>query len=407
MLLQKACKILGSLNKPLWVVACTTICLCWPTDIKSQGIQQHYFTPPTIFAPPSYGYNGQYNEATIWGRPQPGRCGPQGCPSQQGFQSPRPQRPAQPPRRAPDARQGGQRHPSEVRVRAVVKNVSQLGWGSFVTYKGKQYLISCAHVFKPGWTSYAIVNGKDIELTLLTAGRIADITVWSAPAQHPNPLSLAPQPAKIGTAVTVAGNSGTVLGYVGSDIEVRASVKEGDSGGPIFSSQGLVAILTEYAPTEGKCIGPNVLLISALLDSLAGPPQEEERPMVPVQPPEVVVEPFDDADIRARLTALEGNAKINKDEIELHGKRIAAIEGTARENTILIQRVTGVAESLQREVVQNSGAVDALSTKTRDLTIRVQRMEQTTTTLSNTLKGKMQFRLRIDQAGRVTGVEPR
>jgi len=210
--------------------------------------------------------------------------------------------------------------------------------------------------------------------------------------------------------VTVAGHTGTVLGYVGSDIEVRANVQQGDSGGPIFSSQGLVAILTEYAPGQGRCIGPNVLLVSTLLDGLAGPPQKDERPMVPVDPPKIVVKPFDDANIRARLDALESQiagVKINKDEIELHDGRISANEKRSRENTILIQRVVGAVESLQKEVVRNGKEVDTLSTKTRDLAVRMQSIEQTATTLSDTMKGKMQFRLRLDQDGRVTGVEPR
>ena len=302
-------------------------------------------------------------------------------------------------------------------MKAVNGRMSQHGWASFCTYKGKQYLISCVHVFKPGWKAYAIINGQDVELTLLVAGGLSDISIWVAPINHPSPLPLASSPATPGTAVTVAGNPGTVLGYVGSDIEVRANVREGDSGGPIFSSQGLVAVLTEYAPTEGKCIGPNVLLISALIDSLAGPPQENKRPMVPVvppvvpvEPPAVVVEPFDDADIRARLDVLESKiagVKVNKDEIELHDKRIEAVEAIARENTILIQRVVGAVESLQKEVAFDGKKVDSMSTKTRDLVVRMQRIEQTTTSLNNTLKGKMQFRLRLDQAGRVTGVEPR
>jgi hypothetical protein len=292
-----------------------------------------------------------------------------------------------------------------------------LGWASFIVYKDKQYLLSCTHVFRAGWKSYALINGQDVELTLLSAGGLADITIWAAPANHPSPLRLAPTSAPVGTAVTVAGNPGVVLGYVGSDIEVRANVKEGDSGGPMFSSQGLVAILTEYAPGEGTCIGPNVLLISALLDGLAGPPQAKERPMVPVvppvvvvEPPQVVVEPFDDTDIRARLDALESKitgVKINKDEIGLHGKRIASIEKVARENTILIQRVVGSVESLQKEVVRDGKSVDTLTTENRELKIRLQRLEQTSTVLSDTLKGKMQFRVRIDQSGRVIGVDPR
>lgn len=419
MLLQKACKLFGSLNKPLWVAICTTICLCSPTDIKSQVIQYSLQAPPPV----------QYNDSTLgilWGHRGQSRCGPQGCGTGQrgpqgcgtGQCGPRerqaPQRPVQPPQRVPDAQRGGQRHPAEVQVKAVNANMSQHGFASFCIYKGKQYLISCAHTFKPGWKSYVIINGKDVEMTLLTAGRIADITIWAAPLQHPNPIPLAPKPATPETAVTVAGFAGTVLGYVGSDIEVRANVREGDSGGPIISSQGLVAILTEYAPEEGKCIGPNVLLISALLDGLAGPPQDNERPMVPVVPPVVVVEspqvavePFDDADIRARLDALENGVKINKDEIELHDQRIKAIEERTRENTISIQRVVGVVESLQKEVVQSGGGVETLTTQNRDLDVRVRRVEQSTATLSNTLKGKMQFRLRIDQSGRVIGVDPR
>jgi hypothetical protein len=292
-----------------------------------------------------------------------------------------------------------------------------LGWASFIIHKDKQYLLSCTHVFRAGWKSYALINGQSVELTLLSAGGLADITIWAAPVQHPSPLPLATTSAPIGTAVTVAGNPGVVLGYVGSDIEVRANVKEGDSGGPMFSSQGLVAVLTEYAPTEGKCIGPNVLLISALLDGLAGPPQVKSRPMVPVtppvvpvEPPKVVVEPFDDADIRARLDALESKiagVKINRDEIELHGTKIEALERVARENTILIQRVVGSVESLQKEVVRDGKSVDTLTTENRELKIRLQRLEQTSTALSDTLKGKMQFRVRIDQSGRVIGVDPR
>ena len=97
---------------------------------------------------------------------------------------------------------------------------------------------------------------------------------------------------------------------------------------------------------------------------------------------------------------------INKTAITIHSKKIESLETDLREARVELQRVMGVVETLSKEVIIHNKSLGSLSANNRDALIRIQRLEQSTTTLSSKLRGKMQFRLRIDQSGRVTGVEP-
>ena len=79
-----------------------------------------------------------------------------------------------------------------------------------------------------------------------------------------------------------------------------------------------------------------------------------------------------------------------------------------------VQRNGNSLESTQKAILAHQKRIDAMEIKGRETILRIQRLEQTTSSHSaviqnntQTLKGKMQFRLRIDQSGRVIGVDPR
>ena len=337
-------------------------------------------------------------------------CGPQGqgCNVPQGqprfppSYQPGPPRPVQPARQATPTRQpAGKRHASEIQVQAKCSRASQYGTGCFVLFEGKQYIVTCAHIFEPGWDALVKINNQWTETTILKAGAIADIAILRAPVNHPSPLVLAPTYASPNTKVTQAGRAGTVIGYEGGNIQVKCLAQEGDSGGPIYSSQGIVGIVTEYSPTDlGGCtIGPNVTLITSLLKSLL------ETPSVKKQPP--VVPAAIDTSLLTRISALEQRMRElpNCDDITIHTKKIASLEKEAREARIELQRVMGAVETMQKEVITHNKNLGSVTAKTRDASIRIQRLEQSTTALSKTMKGKMQFRLKIDQSGRVVGVD--
>jgi len=282
--------------------------------------------------------------------------------------------------------------------------------GAVVLYKGKQYIVTCAHIFEPGWDANVSINNRWVKVPILTSGAIADIAILEAPAQHPTPLTLAPTYAAPGTRVTQAGRAGIVLGYEGGNIQVKCLAKGGDSGGPIYSVEGIVGIVTEYSPTDqgGSTIGPNVTLIAALLESLL------ETPPAETNPPAVVTPAEPDTTLLARISLLEQRMKslpncdginINKTAIAIHSKKIESLEKDLREARIELQRVMGVVETLSKEVITHNKSLGSVTAKNRDALIRIQRLEQSTTTLSETLRGKMQFRLKIDQSGRVTGID--
>ena len=335
------------------------------------------------------------------------RCGPQ---PQRNYQ-PGPPRPAQPARQVvPTRPPAGNRHAAEVQIKSEVDGRSQHGTGCIVLYKGQQFILTCAHIFEPGWKAYVKINKQWVETTILTSGAIADIAILKAPRQHPNPLTLAATHAAPGTKIVQAGRIGTVLGYEGGNIKVKCFARGGDSGGPITSSQGIVGIVTEYSPTDqgGATIGPNVKLIAELLESLLSTPPVVNKPPVilPVVP---------DTSLLARISLIEQRMKalpncdgisINKTAIAIHSKKIESLETDLREARIGLQRVIGVVDTMSGEVITHNKSLGSLSAKNRDTLIRIQRLEQSTTTLPSKLRGKMQFRLRIDQSGRVTGVEP-
>ena len=344
-----------------------------------------------------------------------GRCGPQGCNPQPRYQ-PGPPRPAQPVRQATPTRQpAGKRHPSEIQVRAVCPRAMQYGTGSFVLFEGKQYIVTCAHIFEPGWTAEVKLNNQWVKTVILKGAAIADIAILKAPANHPTPLILAPTFASPGTRITQAGRAGTVIGYEGGNIQIKCLAQEGDSGGPIYSVKGIVGIVAEYSPTDlGGCtIGPNVTLISDLLKSLLVSPPVNKRPLVPVDPPAMPKAKIDTS-LLARISSLEQRMKefprcdgigTNKTAITIHTKKIESLEMDLREVRSQLQLVLGAVETVQREVITHNKNLEYITAKNRDAIVRIQRLEQSTTALSKTMKGKMQFRLKIDQSGRVTGVD--
>ena len=373
---------------------------------------------------------------------QPGFFGQQPC---LNGRCPLPtRRPAPPARRDAQPRQqprAGVIHAAVVATRSSQGNREKHGYATAIKFDGNFYLVSCAHVWGgSGWTNSIISKGQRIPVEILGVAQLDDLAVLKCPGglQY-MPLSLT-NPVQ-GSPVNLGYRPGTHAGFRGTEIVVQGYVKEGDSGGPIFNKSGLVGIIATYEyvtgtnPQKGRTSGPSASRIAAFIKGLKeSPPSSAAMEPVPEKPAPVVAAAVpapiqvecDLEPLLARISKLEQAIKDNTLETQRNKgglaistagdaaqkKRLDAVEQRTKDAALGLQRITGVVEVLQKEVEtyrQQSGN----STQTgKDAALRIQRLEQSVATLTKTiqtteakLKGKLRFKLRVDQAGRVVGVE--
>jgi len=273
-------------------------------------------------------------------------------------------------------------------------------------------------VLGSGWQHFVNLNNKLIEMELLHVWQLDDLAILAVRQLPMRPMPLAPTFASVGERVTVAGRSGLVLGYRAKELLVKVQVQDGESGGPIHSAKGLVGVIASYEyptgtdPTNGITSGPNVTLISDFLSKLASPPVP-----VPIPPVPVPVEPEEPEVPEAPTVCLDkpcrDSVEINKKDIGLNKRRMDDIESALKEAALSIQRLSGAAEILHKEVISQKARLDVLEQKGKDSVLRIQRLEAASTKVTTTeistqpTRGTVQFRMRLDQSGRVIGVEPR
>ena len=380
---------------------------------------------------------------------QGGQCGARQQPQPQ-RQQPQPQRQQQP------QPQGDGVGSKTRRAVGVVLCYSQAGnsqrWfhGTHVAHEGNHYIVTCAHGLGAGWDVFCIVNNKAVPIKILGVAQLEDLAALSVPQELTAQMPLASTFAAVGETVTLAGRSGKVLGYRNSEIRVRGFVEDGDSGGPIYSRNGLLGVIASYEHdgtvmrTDGITSGPNVTRIAEFLSGLKSPPpsQPVSPPIAPKQPGTSISDAIQSDLVSAldRISKLEkiikslpvteckevelqvqrvtAEAEKNKNELERQGKRLASLEDNLKAAQVAILRTTGAIETSQKGMILQKQNVDVLIKRIRELEIankraslRIQRVEQSTTSLTTAVdkvqKGKLSFRLRVDQAGRVTEVEPR
>jgi len=227
-------------------------------------------------------------------------------------------------------------------------------------------------------------------------------------------------------------------------------VENGDSGGPIFNQNGLVSIIASYEypegsdPNKGTTSGPCATRIADFIRSLTESPS---LPPAPIPKPDKPIpsgphqhkeldelsEGLEEAlakitkleelltnlpqggdckDLAIKVKSLTETVDRNKLEIDKTRQRIDALEQRMKDNALGIQRIVGVVEIVQKEVIDQKKRIGELDQKSKDVILRIQRLETSAATLSTSinqntdkLKGKLHFRLRVDQTGRVIGVE--
>ena len=351
-----------------------------------------------------------------------GRCNPS-----QGNTRPAPPaaRPVAPPQRQEPS--AGILHKAIVETRSSTGDMQKHGYATAVKFEGKFYLVSCAHVWGGmGWKHSIIFEGRHIAVEMLGVAQLDDLAILKCPPGLYYML-LSPKNAAVGTRVNLSYRAGTVKGYRASDVVVRGYVKNGDSGGPIFNASGLVGIIASYEypegsnPNQGDTSGPCATRISTFIRSLT------ESPSLPAPVSSEVLDRISKLEELIRNLPQDGNCKDlvikvksltetvdrNKLEIDKNRQRIDDLDQRVKDNALGIQRTAGVVEIVQKEVIAQNKRIGELDQKSKDTVLRIQRLETSVTsftkseTTSGPQKGQLRFRLRLDQSGRVLGIEPR
>jgi len=327
----------------------------------------------------------------------------------------------------------------------------KMGFGTAVRFEGNFYIITCAHVWGTGdgFTDCIVVNGKNTKIEILYKNRDIDLAILKAPpGLITMPLSLK-LPGK-NKKLTMGYRRGTMLGFARDEIVCSGYVQNGDSGGPIFDETGLLGVIATYTYDNdevyaGRTAGPCASRIAKILRGLRchkrrpptgpAPTVPHEPPMVPLAP---IPQPQEDSALRsdldtalARISNLEaqiaelpqtGNCELVQQRLDsfvqisktndlASKRRMDGLEKCLRENALGLQRIAGAVESMQKEVVAQNKRIGVLDQSGKTASLRIQRLESSTAALTNSIKttndklsGKLRFRLSVDQAGRVVGV---
>jgi hypothetical protein len=146
---------------------------------------------------------------------------------------------------------------------------------------GDGLVVSCAHGLSAGVSITVIFrDGRRQPATIAAQDHAHDLTLLRVDTQPKNTLALA-EPAMQGTSVRVGGYGSRdqyaelttrVLGYEKKTIVIRGSVRQGDSGGPIYTDAGLVGVVSECRHSGGpwSTAGASVVVVRKLLDQVIG-----------------------------------------------------------------------------------------------------------------------------------------
>ena len=423
MVVQKTCKMaVASL--------CVGVCFLVNFSNAQSACGPRGCPPRQIGILNSGGYGSQFGVINVnpnsYGR-GPVQCDPRNHRSATSRPAPPATRPVAQPQRQPAA---GTFPKCVVDTRSHFDGTTKKGRATAIKFEGKFYLVSCAHVWGSGFKHSIIFEGQEHEVKILAASNIEDLAILSCP-KGLYYIDLILAPPTIGETVGLGRRVGRFRGYKAHEIVVRGYVADGESGGPIFTKQGLVGVIASYvfetgtSPLGGDTSGPHAARIANLIRGISVSP--------PPHVPEPNIDLFDD--VFARISKLEdqiaslpqdgncrelvlqvhslsGTVEANKKEIDLNRRNILDLDKRLKEVTLNAQRTAEAVEILQKEVIAQNERVGVLDNKGRDSLVRIQRLEQSTTASTTHIqqtpqRGRMQFRMRLDQSGRVIGVEPR
>jgi hypothetical protein len=336
-----------------------------------------------------------------------GKCGPRGC-------RPQPNQGCKPQAQA-------NQHRSVLATRSHFAGTTKHGWATAISFNEKFYIVSCAHTWYPNGEHHFLYNGKKLSVEFLGTSLADDLVILKCPVNLPA-MDLNLDIPSNGDALKLGYRHGVHRGFEGNDIVVKGYVRDGDSGGPIYNANGLVGIIATYIhptlkPLGGDTSGPCATRIANFILSLTGSPSPSD--------------PEPDTDLLGRISKLEdalanlsdgadgqdgadGDCEISNKNIIANKERIDELEQRIKDIVLGVQRNAGAIEISQEAILVHQGRLDVLEQKGKDSILRIQRIEGTLSMHSKviesnqqTLKGKVQFRLRIDQSGRVIGVDPR
>jgi len=187
-------------------------------------------------------------------------------------------------------------HPAVVRVIAAERDGASLGSGSLV-HVGDKYglVITNWHVVRDVTSGVIVVfpDGFQSPGTILKVDRhwdLAAIAIWKPRVV---PMSLATEAPKPGELLTIAGygsgnyraQSGRCSQYLAPArnlpyemVEVEASARQGDSGGPILNSRGELAGVL-FGEASGRTTGSHCGRVTSFLHSIGSVRPATELPM--------------------------------------------------------------------------------------------------------------------------------
>ncbi|MFM7519629.1 MAG: serine protease [Planctomycetota bacterium] len=176
-------------------------------------------------------------------------------------------------------------HPAVVRIVAAERGATSLGSGVLVDVDATRGLIVTNHHVVRDTRSAVLVQFPDGFQSAGTVLRedptwdLAVIVVWRPPA---SPVILADAPPAIGAPLTIAGwgrgtfraQSGPCTQYLSPGtgqprelVELVASARQGDSGGPILDASGRLAGVL-FGENDGRTVGSAVTRVRAILASV-------------------------------------------------------------------------------------------------------------------------------------------
>ncbi len=194
------------------------------------------------------------------------------------------------------AREVAQRpHPAVVRVIAPEEGGTSFGSGTLVDVRGDYGLVLTNwHVVADATHTIEVLfpDGFRTAARVITTDRTWDLAVLAVWRPNVAPVRLASQPPKPGEPLTIAGYgsgkyravTGTCTQYVAPAlnrpyemVELSVAARQGDSGGPIFNSQGeLAGVLwgAGWGTTAGSYCGRVASFVAAIMP----PPGVGEEP---------------------------------------------------------------------------------------------------------------------------------
>jgi|GEM_PF-5405621 len=204
-------------------------------------------------------------------------------------------------KRPPVARQYAQPHPAVVRLTNQIGNTVSHTTGAIIKHDGRPMILSCGHLFRDGVgvVTVFLPDGRRQNVTPLSIDSTWDLSAIALDGcDVAHSVEVAAVFPTQGKSVVACGYGrgryatarGKVLGYMqmsgtptADTLKMSGGARVGDSGGPIFNTQGQLAAV--LCTTDGESTyGPVCGRIREFLSKLKTPTQNRPPTLAPVQP---------------------------------------------------------------------------------------------------------------------------